>query len=157
MKTKYEIFIGEIACALEDHSYGTQWYFDFDEQTTVPAIEEVDCYPENGHKVLHIEPMSSRESFQIMEDFADSVTDKVDQEKLYVALNQRHPFSSFKDMLHYTGQRENWFAYKDERMKEVVEEWMKENEVVYENDRASCNSWMVTEYYRDDEEEEEEE
>lgn len=50
-------------------------------------------------------------------------------------------------MLHYTGQRENWFAYKDERMKEVVEEWMKENKVVYENDRASCNSWMVTGYF----------
>ena len=88
-----------------------------------------------------------------MEDFADSMTDKVNQEKLYMALNQRHPFSSFKDILHYTGQRENWFAYKEERMKEVAEEGMRENEVVYDDGRVSCNSWMVTEYHRDDEEE----
>ena len=42
-----------MSCALEDHSFGTKWYFDFDEQTTVPAIEDVGCYPVNGHGIAY--------------------------------------------------------------------------------------------------------
>ena len=53
MKTQYEVFIDAVSCALEDHSFGTKWYFDFDEQTTVPAIEDVGCYPVNGHGIAY--------------------------------------------------------------------------------------------------------
>lgn len=42
MRTRYEILIDEIACALEDHSYNMRWYFDFDEQQAVPLIEDCD-------------------------------------------------------------------------------------------------------------------
>lgn len=146
----YKVFIDEIAYALEDHAFGNRWFFDFDEQSTVPEIPETDCYPETGHKVLVIDPIPSRDSFQIMEDFVDVVTDKADQEKLYVALSQRHPFSSFNDMLHYTNQRENWFAYKNERMKEVVEEWMEEYGVVFKDGCVSCDSEDIFEYDRDE-------
>lgn len=38
MKTKYEIVIDSIAYAMGDHSYNICWYFDFDEQDTVPLI-----------------------------------------------------------------------------------------------------------------------
>ena len=93
MKTQYEVFIDAVSCALEDHSFGTKWYFDFDEQTTVPALEGA--------------------------DFANGVDNEVDWDKLAMALNQRHPFSAFKEMLHYIGQREKWFAYKEKRMKEI--------------------------------------
>lgn len=68
---------------------------------------------------LPIEPMSSWKSFDIMEDFVNGVDNEVDWDKLAMALNQRHPFSAFKEMLHYIGQREKWFAYKEKRMKEI--------------------------------------
>lgn len=154
MKTQYEIFIDAVSCALEDHSFGTRWYFDFDEQTTVPAIEDVDCYPENGHRVLPIEPMSSWESFDIMEDFVNGVDNEVERDKLAVALNQRHPFSAFKEMLHYTAQREKWFAYKEKRMKEIVEQWMADNEVVYKDNHVCCNSSSVLKYNMEEREDE---
>lgn len=150
MKTQYEIFIDAVSGALEDHSYGTKWYFDFDEQTTVPAMEDMDCYPVDGHRVLPIEPMSSWESFDIMEDFVNGVDNEADRDKLAMALHRRHPFSAFKEMLHSTGQREKWFAYKEERMKEIVEKWMADNEVVYKDNRASCNSSSVFQYYTEE-------
>ncbi|MEE1089237.1 MAG: UPF0158 family protein, partial [Bacteroidaceae bacterium] len=103
MRTKYESIIEAVACAMEDHSYNSSWYFDFDEQDTVPLIEESECYPKEGHRLLYIEPMESRESFKLMEDFIETVPNKADQDKLWSALRQRHPFSAFKNMLHYTG------------------------------------------------------
>lgn len=153
MRTQYEIMIDEIASALEDHSYNIEWYFDFDEQRAIPLIEDCDSYPEEGHKVIRIEPMSSRIGYQIMEDFADSVTDQTDREKLYVALNQRHPFSSFNHMLHYTAQREKWFEFKRQQMTGIVEDWMKENDIVYKDGRFICTGGMVLEFHLDGDEE----
>lgn len=74
MKTKYEIVIDSIAYAMGDHSYNICWYFDFDEQDTVPLIEETGCYPEKGHRLLRIEPIESWESFprQVMVGFASA-------------------------------------------------------------------------------------
>lgn len=157
MKTKYEMFIDEVSYAMEDHSYNIQWYYDFDEQDTVPVIEETDCYPEKGHRLLRIEPLESWESFNLMEDFIETVTDEADQDKLWSALRQRHPFSAFKEMSHYTGQREEWFAFKDERMKEFVERWMEDEGIVYKDSVFACDSDSVFEYDGEGDDWEEEE
>lgn len=143
MKTKYEILVDAVAYALEDHSYSTEWYFDFDEQTTVPLCRDADCQPEDGHRIVRIEPMPSWQSFQIMEDFADSVSDFKAKGKLFSALSRRHPFSSFQDALCYTGLCEEWFAFKNERMKYWVERWMEDNEVTYTDDCAGCDNASV--------------
>lgn len=145
MKTKYEIVIDAIAYALEDHSYNTQWYSDFDEQDTVPLIEETDCYPEEGHRLLRIEPMESWESFGMMEDFVETVADEAVQNKLWSALRQRHPFSAFKRMLDYVDLRESWFAFKDERMQRMVERWMRDEGVVYKDGTFTCDNALVFE------------
>lgn len=150
MRTKYESIIEAVACAMEDHSYNSRWYFDFDEQDTVPLIEESECYPEEGHRLLYIEPMESRESFKLMEDFIETVPNKADQDKLWSALRQRRPFSAFKNMLHYTGQREKWFAFHDEQMRKIVEKWLEHEEIIYENGVFTCNSDYVFEYFKED-------
>lgn len=150
MKTKYEIVIDSIAYAMGDHSYNIRWYFDFDEQDTVPLIEETGCYPEKGHRLLRIEPIESWESFQIMEDFVETITDEVVQDKLWSALRHRHPFSAFNKMLHYTDQRENWFAFRDERMRLIVERWMGDEGIVYKDDLFTCDSGSVLEYFNED-------
>lgn len=150
MKTKYEIVIDSIAYAMGDHSYNICWYFDFDEQDTVPLIEETGCYPEKGHRLLRIEPIESWESFQIMEDFVETITDEVAQDKLWSALRQRHPFSAFNKMLHYIYQRENWFAFRDERMRLIVERWMGDEGIVYKDDLFTCDSGSVLEYFNED-------
>lgn len=149
MKTKYEIFIDAVSYAMEDHSYEICWFYDFDEQDTVPVIEDNGCYPEDGHRVLKIEPLSSRILFRIMEDFANSLPEGQKKEKLLMSLRYRKPFSSFKQTLAYTNQRENWFAFKEKQMQEIIEEWMSDEGIVYKDGVFSCNGPGVLEYHKD--------
>ena len=149
MKTKYEIFIDAVSYAMEDHSYNVIWYYDFDEQDTVPVIEDNGCYPKDGHRVLRIEPLPSRVLFRIMEDFANSLPESQEKEKLLMSLRYRKPFSSFKQTLVYTSQRENWFAFKEKQMQEIIEEWMSDEGIVYKNGVFSCNGPGVIEYHKD--------
>lgn len=149
MKTKYEIFIDAVSYAMEDHSYNVIWYYDFDEQDTVPIIEDTECYPEDGHRVLRIEPLPSRVLFCIMEDFANSLPESQEKERLLTSLRYRKPFSAFKHTLSYTSQRENWFAFKEKQMQEMIEEWMSDEGIVYKNGVFSCNGPGVIEYHKD--------
>lgn len=149
MKTKYEIFIDAVSYAMEDHSYNVIWYYDFDEQDTVPVIEDNGCYPEDGHRVLRIEPLPSRVLFRIMEDFANSLPEGQEKEKLLMSLRYRKPFSSFKQTLVYTSQRENWFAFKEKQMQEIIEEWMSDEGIVYKDGVFNCNGPSVFEYHID--------
>lgn len=149
MKTKYEIFIDAVSYAMEDHSYEICWFYDFDEQDTVPVIEDNGCYPEDGHRVLRIDPLPSRVLFRIMEDFANSLPEGQEKEKLLMSLRYRKPFSSFKQTLAYTNQRENWFAFKEKQMQEIIEEWMSDEGIVYKDGVFSCNGPGVLEYHKD--------
>lgn len=149
MKTKYEIFIDAVSYAMEDHSYNVIWYYDFDKQDTAPVIEDNGCYPKDGHRVLRIEPLPSRVLFCIMEDFANSLPEGQEKEKLLMSLRYRKPFSSFKQTLVYTSQRENWFAFKEKQMQEIIEEWMSDEGIVYKNGVFSCNGPGVIEYHKD--------
>lgn len=149
MKTKYEIFIDAVSYAMEDHSYNVIWYYDFDEQDTVSLIEDNGCYPKDGHRVLRIEPLPSRILFCIMEDFANSLPESQEKERLLTSLRYRKPFSAFKHTLSYTSQRENWFAFKEKQMQKIIEEWMSDEGIVYKNGVFSCNGPGVIEYYKD--------
>jgi len=149
MKTKYEIFIDAVSYAMEDHSYNVIWYYDFDEQDTVSLIEDNGCYPKDGHRVLRIEPLPSRILFCIMEDFANSLPESQEKERLLTSLRYRKPFSAFKHTLSYTSQRENWFAFKEKQMQKIIEEWMGNEGIVYKDEVFSCNGPSVFEYHKD--------
>ena len=149
MKTKYEIFIDAVSYAMEDHSYNVIWYYDFDEQDTVSLIEDNGCYPKDGHRVLRIEPLPSRILFCIMEDFANSLPESQEKERLLTSLRYRKPFSAFKHTLSYTSQRENWFAFKEKQMQKIIEEWMANEGIVYKDEVFSCNGPSVFEYHKD--------
>ena len=149
MKTKYKIFIDAVSYAMEDHSYEICWYYDFDEQDIVPVIEDNGCYPKDGHRVLRIEPLPSRILFCIMEDFANSLPESQEKERLLTSLRYRKPFSAFKHTLSYTSQRENWFAFKEKQMQKIIEEWMGNEGIVYKDEVFSCNGPSVFEYHKD--------
>ncbi len=153
MRTGYDIFIDEVACAMEDHSLEIEWFYDFDAQTIVANMPFGDCHPENNHRLLPIEPLDSREGFRMMEDFVNEVKNRTDHDKLWQALNQRHPFSAFRNMLHYTSQREAWFEFKNEQMRYIVERWMRYNGITYENGLFKCDDTMTFECDEDGEDE----
>jgi len=81
-----------------------------------PWEEESKEIDENWADYFEFEILESRESFQIMADFADSVTDTRMQDKLVNALNNRKPFQNFKWQIDNSGEyRQKWFAFKKTR------------------------------------------
>ncbi|MBR6517869.1 MAG: SWIM zinc finger family protein [Bacilli bacterium] len=63
--------------------------------------------------------------------FADSIENEEIRNKLYKALNGKGAFSRFKKEIAYLGIREKWFAFRDERLKEKVKQWLEDNEIEY--------------------------
>ena len=75
--------------------------------------EEIDA---NREEYIEIEAMPSRDSYRVMVDFAEQLTDLSLQEKLFRALDKRGPFREFKYVIDNSGDhREEWFAFKNER------------------------------------------
>jgi 5'-deoxynucleotidase YfbR-like HD superfamily hydrolase len=73
-----------------------------------------------------IEAMKSSDSFNVMEDFAEQVNDTKLQEKLFNALNRKHPFREFKFVIDNSGEyRNTWFDFKNKRYLEWVENQLK--------------------------------
>jgi hypothetical protein len=77
---------------------------------------------------LEVEKMESRDSFRVMEGFAETVDSVKLRQDLMQVLNQKKPFSKFKYVIDCSGEyREKWFAFKAERM----QEWVKEQVDMY--------------------------
>jgi hypothetical protein len=77
---------------------------------------------DNFHDYIEIEKPESRDSFMIMEDFVMRLEGN-DHFKLRLinALNKKKPFREFKFLVDNSGiYREQWFAFKNERMKQWV-------------------------------------
>ena len=51
---------------MNDYSYETEWYYDFDKQEVVARMREMDMRPNLTHELLPVERMSSREGFMHM-------------------------------------------------------------------------------------------
>jgi hypothetical protein len=81
----------------------------------------------NKEDYFEFESMGSRESYQIMEDFAGQVDDQKLREKLLDALNRPKPFSQFKWVIDNSGEyRQKWFEFRDARHVE----WVRQIEAV---------------------------
>lgn len=69
-----------------------------------------------------IDAMESSDSFSVMENFTEQVGDTTLQQKLFNALNRRHPFREFKFEIDNAGEyRNDWFDFKNKRYLEWVE------------------------------------
>lgn len=78
-----------------------------------------------GARFVPIPQDDSHDAYQDMQDFTDAVTDERLKELLWVALDGKGAFRRFKDALtRYPEERERWFAFRDERLKERLLEWL---------------------------------
>jgi hypothetical protein len=65
-----------------------------------------------------------------MQAFIATVEDDHLSELLEVAINGKGAFRRFKDvLLNYPEERERWFQFKDDRMKERALEWLDDIDV----------------------------
>lgn len=90
-------------------------------------------YLEDNPRYRLIDPLASHESFQIMEDFVDSLGDTKEAVRLQEALNRHKPFRQFKDTLHErTGLSDAWYAFEQKELARLAGEWCEENGVEVE-------------------------
>jgi hypothetical protein len=92
--------------------------------------EEYDDVQEQPEVFLYIEPRSSREGFQTMEDYVDGLPEGEARRALDRALRLPKPFRSFKDTLFdFPAERETWFSFQNQRQREAAIRFLEENQV----------------------------
>jgi hypothetical protein len=83
--------------------------------------EESEEIENNFDSYVEIEKMDSRESFQVMKDFIDTVDNIQLREKLGEALRRPKPFANFKFDIDNSGPyRQKWFDFKKQQMTKWV-------------------------------------
>ncbi len=80
-----------------------------------------------GERYISVPRSESSDAYRDMEDFISTVRDQRLQARLWQAIEGRHPFRRFKDVLAYSAaDQDRWFSFKDNRIRERVLEWLKE-------------------------------
>ena len=83
---------------------------------------------EGDARYIWIEPISSHESYRIMEDFIATVDDPDASARLARAIEGAKPFRRFKDVLHdFPLLLDAWFAFENAAHIRLAETWCEEN------------------------------
>jgi hypothetical protein len=100
---------GELVFILDSSKFPSIDWEEEEEQ----AQEEINANREN---YIEIEAMRSSDSYRVMVDFAEQLTNTKLQDALFRALNKRGPFREFKFVIDNSGDsRQEWFAFRDQR------------------------------------------
>ena len=70
--------------------------------------------------------------YEMMEDFAETISDIRLQNQLYISLNGSGAFRRFKDTCINFDIINDWYKYRDERYREIAIDWCKENNIEIE-------------------------
>ena len=89
----------------------------FDPEFWTDAIERIEKY---GDKYIRFEKMDSNESFRVMENFTNSLTDPNFRDRLYLALSKPRPFRNFKNLMNSSDLRKEWFNFKQKAYLDFV-------------------------------------
>lgn len=78
---------------------------------------EFNLLENNRYDYLEIDTMNSTQSFQVMEEFAEQLTEnRILRVELLDALNRKKPFRAFKYVIDNAGKyREQWFDFRLEK------------------------------------------
>lgn len=99
VKTR-KMFLEELAFAMNDHDMMEDQYLNLTQQI-VSCVQHEDYswgkkWPAEGDEVIQVEKIPTWKSFNLMEAFADSISDERISRQLYRALQKRHPFGEFR-------------------------------------------------------------
>jgi hypothetical protein len=122
---KIKLFLDPILYYMEDASgFASSHYIDLLKGEVVsPDMDDTISYEDldNEDRYLAIDPITSHEGYDIMQDFAASVESDEIRNHLFGALEGKKPFRNFKDALaHYPDQEQRFYEYKGNRLKEIL-------------------------------------
>ena len=86
-----------------------------------PWNEELEELENNFTDYYEIDKWTSSEAFETMSEFADQLTDKDLQSRLFDALRKKKPFKEFKFVIDNSGDfRQQWFDFKNKWQQDFV-------------------------------------
>lgn len=155
-----EALVKEIAEAMQIYFESGRWFLNITTQEVDVWISRfasgLDCpWPNEGDKVIAIDPPASFESFKAMEMFADRQPEGI-ASKLYRALNGSRPFARFRSAVEVLDLLNDWYAFKNAWYKEKAEEWLRDEDVDFVDGQIVANGETITWINDEDEDEDEE-
>ena len=94
------------------------------------SAEELEDLDLDSSRYARIEPPLSGEQWNWMSAFVETVKDEHFADLLDVAIQGRGAFRRFKDVLdRKPAERDRWYAFQKERMREAIRWWLCENEI----------------------------
>jgi len=76
------------------------------------SIADFEFYYEKVEDWIEIEPLESRESYEVMKSFVDNLPEGKEKNKLSDAIEGYKPFFNFNRLIHNSEERENWFKHR---------------------------------------------
>ncbi len=108
----------------EDLSDSAQWYAE--------AVSRAKQYLENQDDYLPLPEKYDFNEYRIIEKFISSVPVRKQAEMLSQAIHGKGAFRRFKDMLERLGLIDQWFKFREQKLREFVEFWCTENKIDFE-------------------------
>ena len=121
---KIKIFLDPVLYIMEDTSvFSGYHYVDLTNGEIISpdsddAVNNEDL--EDSERYFPIEPITSHDSFEIMQNFAEELDSDEIRDYLFDALSKKKPFRKFKDaLIDYPDIEKNFYEYKDNILKEI--------------------------------------
>lgn len=132
-----QVDFGDLAEALEDHSHDHSWWLDPQTGEVVlwsDYLEERDEPDPETRGLRAINPISSGEGYEDMENFIARVRSPHARDLLERAISGRGAFRRFKDTLFdFPELREAWFRFHDARWERRAIRWLLDDGLVDEH------------------------
>lgn len=138
MKT-VPVDLEELAFAFDDGSPEHEYFLDLETGEVIlvsenlgliEARQERERIEDGLDRFLRIPQPGSSAGYQDMDEFVETVEDDRLLELLDVALDGKGAFRRFRDVLdRYPAERDRWYAFKDERLKTRIRDWLTEEEI----------------------------
>ncbi len=134
-RRRIRVDLQDLRFAMEDASYEHRYFLDtetsevilvsemLDDEEAQRQVAEID-EAEPG-RYLQVPHADSREGYDDMQDFIDTVSDGHLQELLNVAIQGRGAFRRFKDVLaRHPGEQQRWFDFQATRLEARARAWL---------------------------------
>jgi hypothetical protein len=138
----HRVDLGELAVALEDHSYDHSWWLDPETGEVVlwgDYFAEQDEPDPESRELRPIEAIPSHEGYEEMQAFIERVRDPRARDLLERAVAGRGAFRRFKDtLLDFPDLRDSWFRFHDAQLERRAIRWLLDEGLIDEASAASA-------------------
>lgn len=117
---------------------------DLTAQTVTQVIDSAYAEPDanehlDGHEIVAFDPLTSRESYRIMEKFAWSRPEEQSR-RLLDAISQRHPFRMFDGAVNRMGIADEWHEWRHETIRNHAADLLEAYGVEFKDGEIVCNN-----------------